>query len=313
MNELMKPYQKLQVTKDNFEIAYTRTLTKNTKRTYTAYVRDFFCVFNLSDITPEMINCVTVETANAYIQDQKNKGLSNSTVNIKISALRNFYNFLTRRDVKIAEYNPFDTKEGCKRLKTQKDFSRTYCATEDDAAKMIAACTEDTIVNMRNKIVVVLFATTGMRREEIANITIGDISTYNDTYLILIHGKGNKERYCVLPDDLFVLIENYLETRGIGWKDQEKYLLVSHAPNYIEDKMSLVTVHNIIKKTAKLAKVDDTKISCHSMRRFYATESFEMGTSIYDLKEQLGHTKIETTQAYLYHTNIVKTSKTNHR
>ena len=47
------------------------------------------------------------------------------------------------------------------------------------------------------------------------------------------------------------------------------------------------------------------------MRRFYATESYEMGTSIEDLKDQMGHTKTETTQAYLYHTKIINTSKTN--
>ena len=311
MNELMRPYQRLEVTKDNIENSYTRTLTKNTKRTYTAYIKDFFCVINLSDISVDMINSVTVDTANTFIQDLKRKGLSNSTINLKVSALKNFYSFLTRRDVKIAEYNPFDTKEGCKRLKTQKDFSRTYCATEDDASKMLAVCTEDTIVSIREKIIVTLFITTGIRREEMANIKVGDITTHRDTYLILIHGKGNKERYCVLPDDLFPVIEKYLEMRGIGWKDKDQYLLVSHAPNYIETKLSLVSIHNIIKKIAKLAKVDYTKISCHSMRRFYATESYEMGTSIEDLKDQMGHTKTETTQAYLYHTKIINTSKTN--
>lgn len=311
MNELMKPTAKTIITTDNFESIYTRTLTENTRKAYTKAICDFFQVQAIADVKVEYLKAVTVDTANQWIKQLKNNKVANSTINLKASALKNLYNFLKRRDVQIVEYNPFDTAEGCLRLKTQKDFSKGYCATEDDAHKMLAVCTEDSIIDIRNKLILLLFATTGMRREEVSNIKIKDIMKYEETYLCLIHGKGEKERYCIIPDDIYALIERYMQIREISFKDEEKYLIVNHSSNNEEGHLSLVSIHNIVKDIAKKAKANPKKLSCHSMRRFYASESFKMGTDINDLKTQLGHSNVATTQMYLYHTNIVKTSKAN--
>lgn len=311
MNNFMIPFSREELTTDNIEAVYTRALTKNTKRAYVANILSFFNVVNLKDITKGMVNAVTVDTANTFCRWEQEKGLTNGTINIKLSALHNFYGFLCRKDIQWATYNPFSTSEGCIRMKNNKPFVTTYCASINDTKSMLSECNTSTIKGTRDKLMLTLLAISGIRREEVTNIQIKDILSHDGKYVVLIHGKGGKDRYCILSVTAIDLMTQYMEARKITFKNGEEYLFINHSHNFENSKISTTSINRIIKSYAEKTGTISDKLSTHSMRRFFATESLKMNISIYDLSLLMGHSSPETTKLYDYRNKIEATSKAN--
>ena len=219
-----------QLTTVNVEEMFTNTLSKETKRAYVQAIKEFFGK-DLCNITIEDMQAVTPEMANKYAMNLLNNGLKRTSINRKLSALHSFYKFLCRRSVGIMTYNPFDSDEGCIRFKNaQKNYIAKRALVADEVKTMFdLAKMDNSIIGVRDLLVLELLATTGMRRAEICEIKIGDIQLTQGVYAINIVGKGNKERIIVASNEVMGIINKYMNMRGITMKDKDEYLLVSHA------------------------------------------------------------------------------------
>ena len=291
----------------NVEEMFTNTLGKETKRAYVQAIKEFFDK-DLCNITIEDMQAVTPEMANKYAMNLLNNGLKRTSINRKLSALHSFYKFLCRRSVGIMTYNPFDSDEGCIRFKNaQKNYiaKRALVANEVktmfDLAKM-----DNSIIGVRDLLVLELLATTGMRRAEICEIKIGDIQLTQGVYAINIVGKGNKERVIVASNEVMGIINKYINMRGITMKDKDEYLLVSHANRKSgSGKVSTNMIYRIVKHYAELADIDPDTISPHTLRHTFATQCIGMGTPIQDVQQLMGHASINTTELYNHSFNII--------
>lgn len=279
---------------------YTRTLTANTVRSYLANIKSFFGVDDIYDITIEMIQSVDTDAANRYFIQQAEAGLKPTTINQRMVALHSFYEFLCRRNVGIMDYNPFDTKEGCRRFKNPRAYSNTRCLTPLEAKRLVNATSEEDIVRIRDKIIILLLLTTGMRREEITSIKVGDIKTSAGRYIAEIFGKGDKPRIIVINKSIYDLIRVYLDLRGLTFDDTDAWLIVRHdtATSDTNSKVSTNTVYNIVKKYAAIARIDPSTISPHSLRHTFITTSLELGATLEDVQDMSGHASINTTRRY---------------
>ena len=125
---------------DIYEL-YTNTLTPITKMNYISTIRSFFGVEDLSQITIQDIQSITPDVVNAWANYQLSIGQSKSTINRKLSAMKSFYQFLCRRNVRIMEYNPFSTEEGAIRYKNaSKDYSDKRVLEPKEVGKMWLLC-----------------------------------------------------------------------------------------------------------------------------------------------------------------------------
>ena len=296
-----------QLTTVNVEEMFTNTLGKETKRAYVQAIKEFFGK-DLCNITIEDMQSVTPEMANKYAMNLLNNGLKRTSINRKLAALHSFYKFLCRRSVGIMTYNPFDSDEGCIRFKNaQKNYIAKRALVTDEVKTMFdLAKMDNSIIGVRDLLVLELLATTGMRRAEICEIKIGDIKLTQGVYAINIVGKGNKERIIVASNEVMGIINKYMNMRGITMKDKDEYLLVSHA--YIKTgsgKVSTNMIYRIVKHYAELADIDPDTISPHTLRHTFATQCIGMGTPIQDVQQLMGHASINTTELYNHSFNII--------
>lgn len=291
----------------NVEEMFTNTLGKETKRAYVQAIKEFFGK-DLCNITIEDMQAVTPEMANQYAMNLLNNGLKRTSINRKLSALHSFYKFLCRRSVGIMTYNPFDSDEGCIRFKNaQKNYIAKRALVADEVKTMFdLAKMDNSIIGVRDLLVLELLATTGMRRAEICEIKIGDIQLTQGVYAINIVGKGNKERIIVASNEVMGIINKYMNMRGITMKDKDEYLLVSHANRKSgSGKVSTNMIYRIVKHYAELADIDPDTISPHTLRHTFATQCIGMGTPIQDVQQLMGHASINTTELYNHSFNII--------
>ena len=291
----------------NIEEMFTNTLGKETKRAYVQAIKEFFDK-DLCNITIEDMQAVTPEMANKYAMNLLNNGLKRTSINRKLSALHSFYKFLCRRSVGIMTYNPFDSDEGCIRFKNaQKNYIAKRALVTDEVKTMFdLAKMDNSIIGVRDLLVLELLATTGMRRAEICEIKIGDIQLTQGVYAINIVGKGNKERIIVASNEVMGIINKYINMRGITMKDKDEYLLVSHANRKSgSGKVSTNMIYRIVKHYAELADIDPDTISPHTLRHTFATQCIGMGTPIQDVQQLMGHASINTTELYNHSFNII--------
>ena len=291
----------------NIEEMFTNTLGKETKRAYVQAIKEFFDK-DLCNITIEDMQAVTPEMANKYAMNLLNNGLKRTSINRKLSALHSFYKFLCRRSVGIMTYNPFDSDEGCIRFKNaQKNYIAKRALVADEVKTMFdLAKMDNSIIGVRDLLVLELLATTGMRRAEICEIKIGDIQLTQGVYAINIVGKGNKERIIVASNEVMGIINKYMNMRGITMKDKDEYLLVSHANRKSgSGKVSTNMIYRIVKHYAELADIDPDTISPHTLRHTFATQCIGMGTPIQDVQQLMGHASINTTELYNHSFNII--------
>ena len=291
----------------NVEEMFTNTLGKETKRAYVQAIKEFFGK-DLCNITIKDMQAVTPEMANQYAMNLLNNGLKRTSINRKLSALHSFYKFLCRRSVGIMTYNPFDSDEGCIRFKNaQKNYIAKRALVTDEVKTMFdLAKMDNSIIGVRDLLVLELLATTGMRRAEICEIKIGDIQLTQGVYVINIVGKGNKERIIVASNEVMGIINKYMNMRGITMKDKDEYLLVSHANRKSgSGKVSTNMIYRIVKHYAELADIDPDTISPHTLRHTFATQCIGMGTPIQDVQQLMGHASINTTELYNHSFNII--------
>lgn len=291
----------------NVEEMFTNTLGKETKRAYVQAIKEFFGK-DLCNITIEDMQSVTPEMANKYAMNLLNNGLKRTSINRKLSALHSFYKFLCRRSVGIMTYNPFDSDEGCIRFKNaQKNYIAKRALVTDEVKTMFdLAKMDNSIIGVRDLLVLELLATTGMRRAEICEIKIGDIQLTQGVYAINIVGKGNKERIIVASNEVMGIINKYMNMRGITMKDKDEYLLVSHTNRKSgSGKVSTNMIYRIVKHYAELADIDPDTISPHTLRHTFATQCIGMGTPIQDVQQLMGHASINTTELYNHSFNII--------
>lgn len=303
---------KMEIAETGFADAYTHTLSENTKRAYMSTIKEFFGVNDLVDITVRDIQAVTPEIANLWAKRQFEAGMAPSTINRKLSALHNFYKFLCRRSIGVAEYNPFSSEEGCYRFKNaQKNYSDKRTLEPHEVNKMFNATQETSgIVGLRDLIVLKLLATTGIRRAELCSIKLGDIQRTGGKYVVNIIGKGDKHRLIVIAGSIYELIKEYVHERGLTMNDKDYPLITAHSSNSDPAKhINEQTVYRIVKKYAELAGVDPDTISPHNLRHTFATTAYlEFGLKPEEIQQLLGHSSINTTMIYTHTADMVEKS-----
>jgi len=159
--------------------------------------------------------------------------------------------------------------------------------------------------NKRDILIITLLLNCGLRKSELANIKLSDI--IDD--MLIIHGKGGKQRIVFLNDVCIKAINDYLNERE-KYNIQNEYLILSdYKYHKNKDNVKPITassIDKIIKKYAKLAGLDTKKIHPHVLRHTFATNQLEAGTDIRTLQEMLGHSSIQTTVIYASVTNKAK-------
>ena len=265
-----------------------RRYSSRTATLYERYINDFYDFISPvgGDCEKEFMNPSSVRS---FIASGLESGLSSRTINLKLSALSSYSNFLMKRGV--IGFNPVSRVKKPKLSKRLPDFHTTtsienYLSKEIDGKDIFA---------LRDRIMVLVIYATGIRRAEIASLKIGDWDVKRS--LFRVTGKGDKMREVPVPDYLHRELLLYIDLLKEDYPDNGYgYLFLTDAGKPIY----LSFVNSVVKRELSGIEGLSGKKSPHTLRHSLATHLLNNGADLNSIKEVLGHSSLAATQVYTH-------------
>lgn len=279
-------------------ISYLQLEKNYSRHTIKAYEKDVtefskFCSieYNLTSIAE-----VSYTIVRSWIVFMSNKEVSNRTINRKISSLRAYYRFLQK--INQISVSPLVKH---KALKTNKKIEVPF--SEKEMEKILSEIPFDNdFEGVRDKLIIELLYTTGIRRAELVGLQLKDINDSNSTLKVL--GKRNKERILpLLPSTISMLQEYVLLRSKLEKIADSSYLFLTKSGLKIYETLVYRTINRYFSLVSPKVKK-----SPHILRHTFATHLLNRGADLNSVKELLGHSSLASTQVYT-HNSIAELKK----
>jgi len=279
-------------------IDYLLLEKKYSQLTVNAYEKDIesFITFLESEHEEALLEEVNYAQIRQWIINLVESKISNRSINRKVSALNSFFKFLLK--IETIKQNPLAKH---KALKTSKKIQVPFSEVEINNV-LEEFNHENTFEGVRNKLIIELFYSTGIRRIELIEIKLSDLDLVNGTLKVL--GKRNKERYVPLLNSVIKTIKQYKTQRqGLRKIIDIEFLFLTKKGVKIYETL----VYRIINEYFSMASLK-VKKSPHILRHSFATHLLNQGADLNAVKELLGHSSLAATQIYT-HNSIAELKK----
>lgn len=269
-------------------LEYLNLEKKYSAHTITAYKNDLqsFKKFLEMEYAQENLREVHYSQIRNWIVNLVDIKVSNRTVNRKVSALKSFFTFLQK--TKQIDYNPLSKHKSLKiekRLQVPFSFKEINTVIND-----IDKEANDDFESLRNRLIVELFYSTGIRRAELINIKQRDVSFSDKTIKIL--GKRNKERFVPLLESVIQTLNRYLALKKEFEIGLEELFITEKGNKIYETLVYRIINHYFGQVSSK------EKRSPHILRHSFATHLLNEGADLNSVKDLLGHSSLASTQVY---------------
>ena len=267
-------------------LRYERNYSKETESAYRVDLLQFEefakeCELQLKEVNPN--------TVREWIVQMMDKGVTASSINRKLSALRSFYKYLLKQGEVSAD--PMTKISGPKKKKPLPVFVK-----EKEMDRLLDDIDfEDSFRGRRDKLIIQLFYETGMRLAELVGLNDADVDF--GAKAIKVTGKRNKQRIIPFGDELAEAMQNYLEERSQTVQTPSGAFITKENG----ERIPRSNVQNIVREN--LSKVTTVKKrSPHVLRHTFATSMLNHQAELGAIKELLGHESLATTEVYTHTT-----------
>lgn len=217
------------------------------------------------------------------------QGYSKATVARRLAAVRSFGKFLCRQGV--LRSNPADALRG-----PRQDRKLPHFLTVADVQKLLAAPAAAGVFAARDRALLETLYSAGLRVSELVGLNVDDFDLADG--VVLVRGKGKKERLALLGDAAKAALAGWLTERAVlpvrGKKDAVAVFL-----NKSGGRLTARSVARLLEKYLKIAGLDP-RTSPHTLRHSFATHMLDAGADIRGVQELLGHKSLTTTQVYTH-------------
>ena len=269
---------------------YLQMEKKYSPHTVSAYLNDLssFQTFNNFRFDQENIDRVNYSQIRSWIVSLVDDNISNISVNRKMASLKAFYKFLLK--TKQIEISPFLKHKALKIPKVvQIPFS------EKEVLEVLRHLQNPVgFEDIRNKLIIDLFYTTGMRRTELIHLKIVNVNFYTNTIKVL--GKRNKERILPVLPIISAQFSLYIKERlSVESKVDDDYLFLTKKGLKLNDSFVYRLINSYFGTVS-----EKVKKSPHILRHTFATHLLNNGANLNSVKELLGHSSLASTQIYTH-------------
>ncbi len=246
----------------------------------------------LKEVTLKVFNKENITSFYSWLEENGSSVTTRNNRRAAISALASF----------IAEEDP-EYMHSCLQItdipRKKEDKKLIPHASLEGLQLILSVIDTDDIDGVRDKVMITVLCISGIRVSELINIKIGDVRFGNNPS-ILVHGKGGKDRLVYIPKKAALLILSFLKsTEREGSVHQNDWLFTNHTG----EQLTRFGVNYITKKYVALAREKNPSLvpenfSTHKFRHSFAMAQLEADTSIFEIKELLGHASVTTTEMY---------------
>lgn len=242
---------------------------------------------------------------NAWIVSMQKKELANSTIALRVSAVRAFYRFVITdyiltgiedgNEYRLREDNP---AEGCRPPKVER-YGRAVCLDRDQAVALLQAIKTDTLVGLRNKALFAGYMLLGLRNSELRLLKHEDIEVHRDGIYMRYRAKGGR----MLTKEIFPPVYEAMMAFAEATGRSEGYVFhgFDNKGEPVNRPITDQTVRNALKYYAQQAGLRTQDLRVHSLRHTAAILRKEAGDSDENIQKFLKHGNVATTKIYLQH------------
>lgn len=290
-------------------ISYLRAERNASKLTWVNYLSDiihFAAIMLKVDVKEENADwkSVSVYDARKYVVLLQEESLSRTSIIRKVCAMRSFFRFMLREE-KISA-NPFSGLTSPKKAKllpkyfTVAEVGRLLDSVSpywtQALAKGLAKSDDSALFStLRDSAILEVIYSGGLRISEAVGLNLGSVDLIGG--VMLVKGKGKKERYCALGGPAERALKKYLSSRNARSSDRNK-----NAPLFINQDGGRFTARSFQRnfKFYLLQAGLPPDMTPHKLRHSFATHLLDAGADLRSVQELLGHENLSTTQIYTH-------------
>lgn len=271
-------------------LEYLKSEKNYSPRTLSAYQKDihsFQDFFNQANLSLSRLDKEFNDNYRMYLQFLRSRDISNRSVARMQSALKSYFKFLYMTKIMKSDWGA-----RIKRVKFSKPLPEV--ASKNQVAEIIELPRGDSLQELRDRAIMELFYSTGLRLSELAGLSASQIDM--NAAMLRIIGKGNKERIVPIGEIALECLKKYLHARDA---ELDKYDIEAIFVNRQGKKLSARSVARVVRKYSSASGLMK-KFSPHSFRHAFATHLLDGGADLSVVKELLGHASLSTTQIYTH-------------
>ena len=278
------------MSKSNFDaffifLSEEKGFSDHTIKSYKSDINKFLSFLIEKNIDLKKVSKKEIRDFLAY---QYDLGLSKKTIARRLASIKSFFKFLLNSNY--VSYNPTLFLSTPKISKKLPDFIETKMIDE-----LMDQPDHHTEKGLRDKAILELFYSTGMRLSELINLNIGSVDDKNN--LIKVFGKGSKERLIPFGKRAKLCLEDYLKKRVLRWSSSNKDI-----PLFVNGKNKRIPRRTIQRRISNYIKMISSgkRLGPHTLRHTFATHLMERGADIRAVGDLLGHSSLSSTQVYTH-------------
>ena len=270
-------------------LQYLELELNRSRLTVAAYGRDLREMASFLGRDEEMDDAAYITTADvrAWLADMARNGLSPRSLRRKTQAARAFFRWIQKQGE--IRNNPAAEVQLAKIGRKLPEFVR-----EQEMEELLDNPIQggDPALNIRNKLILSILYSCGIRRDELAKITDADVDFHQKE--IRVHGKRDKTRIIPVADQLLAEIKEWQTVRDGLYSFPSPAPLICSKRGKLSGRAIYEIVHKLLMSTGATHK------SPHSLRHTFATSLLNSGAEINSVKELLGHASLQSTQIYTH-------------
>ena len=261
--------------------------SENSKRAYRKALNDFFD-WHKANGSPA-INKATVQRYKTVLQDS---GLSPSTINLRMSAIRKLAQEAV--DNGFVDQTIANGISNVKGVKTAGVRSGNWL-TKNQAQDLINSADLTSLKGLRDRAILALMIGAGLRRSEVSNLTFDHIQQREGRWVIVdLVGKGNRVRTVPMPSWAKAAMDEWTQTANFDTGNI--FRSINKGDNISGDSITAQAVHDVVKHYSEILGI---QIAPHDLRRTFAKLAHKGGSGLDQIQLSLGHASIKTTEKYL--------------
>jgi integrase/recombinase XerC len=268
-------------------LAHERAGSPHTLRAYQREIRNFAAYLTEQGMDVRNVDHLHIRS---YIGELHDRGLAKASVARSLAAIRSWFHWMARQGR--VTNNPASlvaTPKLPKHLPRVPSIEQMNNLVETAAGDPAAAWPE------RDRVIFELLYGCGIRNAELVGLNLADVYWANE--VILVRGKGRKQRYVPLGDAAAEAIRAYLPTRAAKLRANSTDALLLNLQMKGTGRLTTRSVGRIVKRLS-LAKGLPAEIHPHTLRHAFGTHMLEEGADLRAIQELLGHERLSTTQRY---------------